>query len=250
MEHLSRPGHRAAVASNSLYCSVSDGRRRPVEDEGNWFEYLLRGARHSRMARIAVVLWIAAVVFGAVAIVITIVRQGVVDWVQWGDAPSWFAAIGTIAAVVLALRLAVRERRRRSQEERRNQADLITAWVARDDPTYPWIGVMVANASHQVAYRLVVSAVSVVDGFRVDRPADSLSWRRFVSQLPPGDTRFDVEWDRAVHVARPGVEIAFQDAAGRHWIRDVNGNMEEVEKIDHLERLGLHESLPWDHEGP
>ena len=103
--------------------------------------------------------------------------------------------------------------------------------------------------SHQVAYRLVVSIVSVVDGSRTARPPDPEAWRRFVSQLPPGQNPLAVEWAVArVPNIRPGVEIAFQDAAGRHWIREMSGKLVEVEKTDHLERLGLHEPLPWDSE--
>jgi hypothetical protein len=52
-------------------------------------------------------------------------------------------------------------------------------------------------------------------------------------------------------IARPNVGIAFQDAAGRHWVREMNGKLVEVKKTDHLQQLGLlmtPESLPWDHE--
>lgn len=79
---------------------------------------------------------------------------------QWGDVSSWFAALGTISAVVVALWFA-KEGSRRSKEERRRQAELITAWVADDDPSYRWVYVVVVNASHQVAYRLVVSVVAI-----------------------------------------------------------------------------------------
>jgi hypothetical protein len=177
---------------------------------------------------------------------------------QGSDAPSWFAAAGTVAAVVVALWVALREGRRRRLEERRFQAELITAWVAFDDPEgkYPYVKVAVANASHQVVYRLVVSLGDASrGGFRPDAP---LQWRNFVSQLPPGETLVDVDWTTGVS-ARPSVGIAFQDAAGRHWIREMSGKLVEVKddhwsrskKTDHLKKLGLlmpPESLPWDHE--
>ncbi len=169
------------------------------------------------------------------------------DRVQWGDAASWLAAVGTIAAAGVALGLSLREGRRRSAEDRRRQAELITAWVAVEDPEdrYPYVPVAVANASHQVAYRLVVS---LGDAFRGGhRPDDPLLWRNFVWQLPPGEKRVDVDWTAGMG-ARPGVQIAFQDAAGRHWIREVSGKLVEVKTGSHLERLGLSEPLPWDHE--
>jgi hypothetical protein len=172
-----------------------------------------------------------------------------VGWVQWGDAPSWFAAVGTIAAVGVALWLAGRERRRQSAEDRRHQAERITAWVAADDPEgkEPNVLVAVANNSHQVAYRLVISLGDPATGG--SRPQGPLQWRRFVSQLPPGETRVTVDW-RTGPTARPNVGIAFQDAAGRHWVRGMNGKLVEIKKTDHLQELGLlmpPESLPWDH---
>jgi hypothetical protein len=173
-----------------------------------------------------------------------------VDSVQWGDAPSWLVAVGTIGAVFVALGLAIGEGRRRSQVERRRQAELITAWVAQEADPVPWVWVTLANASNQAAYRLVISIVSVVDGSPVPRPSDPRAWRRFVSQLPPGEKKpFSVDWAVATGIARPGVEIAFQDAAGRGWIRDRSGKLQEVKKTDHLKPLGLEEPLDWDFEG-
>lgn len=80
------------------------------------------------------------------------------------DAPSWLAAVGTIGAVFVALGLAIADGRRRSRAERRHQAELITAWVEREVNPRPWVWVTLANASTQVAYRFVISTVSVVDG--------------------------------------------------------------------------------------
>ena len=74
-------------------------------------------------------------------------------WVQWGDAPTWLAAVGTIGAVAVAIKLALGDSRRRVRTEQRRQAELITAWVAsrasRDDRD--GISVRVANATHQAA---------------------------------------------------------------------------------------------------
>jgi hypothetical protein len=173
------------------------------------------------------------------------------DWVQRDDASSWLSAVGTIAAVAVALGLAIADGLRRSREERRRQAELITAWVAEEGDPRPWVWVTLANASIQVAYRFVISIVSIVDGSPVPRPPGPRAWRRFVSQLPPGERKpFSVDWPVAVGTARPRVEIAFQDAAGGHWIRDINGKLKEVKNTDHLKPLGLEEPLDWDFEGP
>jgi hypothetical protein len=169
------------------------------------------------------------------------------------DAANWLAAVGTIGAVFVALGLAGADGRRRSREERRRQAELITAWVGEEPEYRPWVWVTLANASNQVAYRVVISIVSLVDGSPVARPAshDPTTWRRFVSQLPPGRNEpLSVDWGVGAGTTRPGVEIAFQDAAGRSWVREWNGNLSEMEKTDHLKQLGLEEPLDWDFEGP
>ena len=94
-------------------------------------------------------------------------------WVQWGDAPTWLAAIGTISAVVVALWVAFGESRRRARAEERRQAELISAWVSFSGGRIvngierPGVGARVANASHQAAYRLIVSACDAArEGFR------------------------------------------------------------------------------------
>jgi hypothetical protein len=117
-----------------------------------------------------------------------------VDWVQCGDAASRLAAVGTIAAVGAAVWLTVQEGKRRSAEDRR-QAERITAWVAADDPEGSLV-VSLGDASR--------------GGLRPNAP---LQWRNFVSQLPPGETRVEVDWTTGAN-GRPSVGIAFQDAAG------------------------------------
>src|SRR5439155_17379932 len=48
---------------------------------------------------------------------------------QWGDVPTWLAAVGTIAAVVVALVFAGREGRHRREAAKRAQANQVTAWL-------------------------------------------------------------------------------------------------------------------------
>jgi hypothetical protein len=44
--------------------------------------------------------------------------------------------------------------------------------------------------------------------------------------------------------SRAGVEIAFQDSAGRSWIRDYRGALRQL-KGDHVSHYGLSEPLSW-----
>jgi len=163
-----------------------------------------------------------------------------VSWVQWGNVPTWLAAVGTIGAVVVAIWLALGDSRRRARAEQRRQAEVITAWVAQT--IGQGILVKVANASNQAAYRLIVSSSDATR--QGDRPpGDPETWRAFVSELPPGETDVYVAWEGGMS-ARPGVEIAFQDSAGRIWKRDYRGLLEALDD-DHVSYYGLSEPLGW-----
>jgi len=170
-------------------------------------------------------------------------------WVQWGDAPTWLAAIGTIGAVVVALWVSLGESRRRARADERRQAELITAWVSSRGGLIsggidkPGIFVRVANASNQAAYRLIVSSCDATR--QGDRPQGRSpgDWRTFISELPPGEIGVFVEWEPQMS-SRPAVEIAFQDSAGRTWKRDYQGALEQL-KGDHVKHYGLGEPVGW-----
>ena len=64
-------------------------------------------------------------------------------------------------------------------------------------------------------------------------PAKQL--RAVIQVLPPG--RHYVP-DLQVQLDYPGIEIAFTDAAGHHWVRRVTGELIESE-INALDRYGI-----------
>jgi hypothetical protein len=112
---------------------------------------------------------------------------------RWGDYPTWLAAIGTIAAVVVAITLAGRDTRHRRREDERHQAEQIQAWLlpAGDLSTaglvLPVIGIV--NGSQQLAYRVVASLVpmrgAVSDDFRKVIGRDPTAFRALKGELPP-----------------------------------------------------------------
>ncbi|HET7420925.1 MAG TPA: hypothetical protein VFL27_11135, partial [Candidatus Dormibacteraeota bacterium] len=83
---------------------------------------------------------------------------------RWGDYPTWLAAIGTVAAVVAALGLAIRDSRRRDAEKRRAQAEKIGAWFKNFNPSRFRQAYRLANAAEQSAFRVIVSVEPI------DRP--------------------------------------------------------------------------------
>jgi hypothetical protein len=86
----------------------------------------------------------------------------------WGDIPTWFTAIGTCGAVVVSLWLARRDALRREQQERRQQAELVTAWLGEEVEAGDELhqAVVIQNSSSQSVYFLIASLVAVQGAFR------------------------------------------------------------------------------------
>jgi hypothetical protein len=166
---------------------------------------------------------------------------------RWGDYPTWLAAIGTVAAVVVALYLAGADSRRRGRLERAHQAQLVTAWFTAPPGQGPHV-VSVLNGSQQLVYRVIASLVPVrgtaTPDFRQQQGLDSTAFRALIGELPPG--QFDVE------VGYPGggghirwfVELVFRDAAGVTWVREADGRLRNVDG-EPADYCNLHEPLNW-----
>ena len=121
--------------------------------------------------------------------------------IDFGSVAEWFAAVGTIAAVVVALYIATRETRRLQKRDRADQAHQISAW------------------------RLVQLGYGVAYGAG---PPFSLgnANQTFVVRIPPG--RYLVKEPKrggggmSVLV---GPSISFRDANGLFWRRDARGEL-------------------------
>jgi hypothetical protein len=168
--------------------------------------------------------------------------------VIWGDLATWVAAVGTVGAVVVALWLASRDSRERARGERRRQAETVTAWISGG---YSLVAgenrfvapVAVQNGSSQLVYRFIASLVQDLRG-QESSPQPGLKWRVFVGELPPGRSQFTIEHPGGGMHFRAGIELAFQDAAGRWWVRKGNGRLDEIRE-DPAAHYGLGEPLPW-----
>ena len=162
------------------------------------------------------------------------------------------AAIGTIAAVVVALWLAGRESRERKGELERRQAELISAWlVPFGDATTAGLVVPViaiSNESQQLVYRVIASLVptrgAIDERFRQAIGRAPTDFRVFKGELPLGRTNLEVQDPGGGMHIRFGVELAFRDAAGRSWVRKADGHLLKIRK-DPAEQYGLHEPLNW-----
>ncbi len=154
-----------------------------------------------------------------------------VDW------PAWITAFGTVGVVVVALVLAGQESRRARRRDERHQAELITAWVDEmgfngDDKPFTRVGIH--NASNQSAYQVISSLVAVQGAWPREAPQGDeryeSHYRIFLWQLPPGRWTKRMEGGGRAMMIRWGIEIAFQDAAGRYWRRFADGRLERIKE--------------------
>jgi hypothetical protein len=142
------------------------------------------------------------------------------DWI--GTAANVFSAVGTVGAFVVGFILLRAEHKReaeRSEDERRNQAARISAWVElyrRPDGTKE-LAFHIHNASDMPIYEVELP---------VPMP-DNEERSEFVGLVPPGQTirrPAPVEWLRSYVEPEP-VQIEFLDSAGRRWTRDEQGSL-------------------------
>lgn len=158
---------------------------------------------------------------------------------MWGDVPTWLAAVGTCGAVAVSLYLARRDSVRAELQERRHQAELVTAWPGEEMSVDGLIRqeVVIQNSSTQSVYMLIASLVSVQGAFRdtavpSSPPAEGtrlrIPFQAYIGQIPPGEHRYKIESGGHGMMLKLGVEIAFRDARGARWLRRGDGGLEEV----------------------
>ncbi|MEQ0558914.1 hypothetical protein ABJI51_07515 [Amycolatopsis sp. NEAU-NG30] len=169
------------------------------------------------------------------------------DW--WAASGQWVGGIGTIAAVVVALWIAIRDnrqaradRQQRDQRERQEQAAKVTAWIELGprtpvDKAAKIVGYMVvANANAEAVNHVVVSFDLVqnlpMTGSTLHRGPVVEDDEYLYAILPPGKWRMPVreEWLRPG--LTPGVMLAFTDSRNGHWLRLTDGRL--IEKDQHV----------------
>jgi len=140
---------------------------------------------------------------------------------------GWLA-LGSIATAALFLFGIVQvgiEWRARRGERKRSQAERVSAWL--NFATGSGGEAMVLNASDQPVYRaLVWEVITLGTGDESGRAEPPCT----LSVLPPG--RYVVELPPflgSMHMAA-AVELAFTDAGGRHWIRHIDGSLQQIPK--------------------
>jgi hypothetical protein len=143
------------------------------------------------------------------------------DWL--GAFADSFSAVGTVGAFLVGFLLLRREHRReavRADDERRSQAEKISAWVE-----------LVQKVDGSRALDLHIHNASAMPIYEVELPLptrdDEDARTEFVGLVPPGRTirrQAPGEWLRSYIQPEP-VQIEFLDSAGRRWSRDEQGTL-------------------------
>jgi pyrimidine deaminase RibD-like protein len=137
-----------------------------------------------------------------------------------------------------------------SPRERRRQAEQVSGWVDRytgpEVPGKMFEGIVLRNGSDALVYYVIVSLVSYQGAFRNTAVGDKreFEFRAFIGRLPPGITKTHIESGGGGMHLRLAVELAFQDTAGRYWLRTGDGKLEEVQQHP-LELYGIGPPVPW-----
>lgn len=130
------------------------------------------------------------------------------------------SAVGTVGAFAVGFVLLRKEHRReeaRAQEERRQQAIKVSAWVEAHATAYGGreLQFHVHNASEMPIYDV-----------SLPMPEDEAAHEaEFIGLVPPGQTvqrPAPREWLKTYYSPEP-VEIEFLDSSGRQWTRDEQG---------------------------
>jgi hypothetical protein len=158
-------------------------------------------------------------------------------------------AAATFFAVVVALFVAGADARRRSKEREVQQAEQISAWMEylplreerkSDEPT---VRLVVQNASDQLVYSLVAT---VVTSQGETKYGNEYEFRNWIGRVPPGRREYKIKHPGGVMGRRFAIELAFQDAGNRVWIRHGRGLLERAPKgKDPVTAYGLSHPVSW-----
>jgi hypothetical protein len=162
----------------------------------------------------------------------------IVGAIQWGDFPTWIAAIATAAAFGGTLYLLFMQRGqldlqqgqldvlRRQEDDRQydrlqDQARSIAAWVVKIADSRSEVYLRVRNSSEEPVWNCCVRVKSHW------APSHDLKWVN-LQVLPPQETvpvtvRIELPDGLAVN---PPAEVTFTDASGRRWRRRDLGALE------------------------
>ncbi len=146
----------------------------------------------------------------------------------WVAGLALIAAAGWLTSVLIAVRHVRKDRRMRRDAERRAQAEHVSGWPEPSADPQP---VALLNRSDEPVYDAVATFV-FIDGSGPTRGEDIApsrgGWRIRVGVIPPGRWRVRVDGGWNGMYSRLGIEVAFTDCTGAHWVRRADGQLEQL----------------------
>lgn len=138
-----------------------------------------------------------------------------------------FSAVGTVGAFCVGFLLLRREHHReadRAEDERRAQAERISAWIELTTKL---------DGGRELAFHVHNASAMPIYEVELPLPArgDEEARSEFVGLVPPGRTvqrPAPAEWLRSYVEPEP-VQIEFLDRAGRRWSRDEQGTLSRTD---------------------
>ncbi len=148
--------------------------------------------------------------------------------VQLGTLPEWFAAIGTVGALLISLYL-LKEQRDDWQKERLEalsaQARQVTIWAdsVEDNGSNLVVSYIAQNASGDPIYAVTARLPTGTQG----------TFIRYVGMMGPGERRrVRIMVGRAQPVGDKSPEILFADSNDRTWYRGRRGVLAEIGAVE------------------
>jgi hypothetical protein len=184
-----------------------------------------------RRLRVAVqVLWLIVLVLAAIALVLVLVNA--LPWSLTCDLWTVLTTVGTVGATLVALVLALRA----WTQEKDATARFVSAWVTdeyqprSDGSSYKRVAHLhVANESNEPVFNAMVN----VHIGRDLTPIGPLAAPAPISVIPQRrELIFDISVPLLAHADSwyPKAALTFTDPKGRHWLRGVNGELQDVSR--------------------
>jgi len=154
----------------------------------------------------------------------------------FGDVATWFTGLATFGAFVVAFVQINNERQIRKNQERKSQAEHISAYIAKEVEYKAWITIL--NLSSEPIYEVIVSIVA----FQGANPGPKHI--AFLSVVPPGKAHVVTDADYHGMSFHPSIEIAFKDVRGKSWVRSGSGDLTEISQSP-VDYYKLQRPLGW-----
>ncbi|MFF2587602.1 hypothetical protein ACFVSS_06860 [Peribacillus butanolivorans] len=148
-----------------------------------------------------------------------------------GDLATWVGGLGTIATLIFAFWQLQTERRTANDNEKKFQATKVSVWI--DSENSREICYSIQNVSDLPIYQAIITLVGI-QGAGLPRNGEdegvdeSYKYRLNLVTIPPGKFFTTSESSDRGPSFEYGVEIAFTDASGNHWVRRSNGQLKEI----------------------